>query len=356
MKINLNCPIGKTGYGITSLNILKALDRLGIDVSLFPIGGSNVELNSESEKEILQRVFNNSKEFDRDAPCLKIWHQFDLAQRIGSGKYFAFPFFEVDTLKPLEKVHLNSTDHIFVASKWAKEILEKNDIVKPISVAPLAVDGDIFSLPTKIRMQNDNYVFFHIGKWEYRKAQDFIVKAFSQAFTKEDNVELWMMCDNPFLSKNETQNYIDMCASSPIAHKIKVYERVPTQYHLANFIHHADCGLFPSRAEGWNNSILESMSLSKPIITTNYSAHTEYCTAENSYLVDIDELEVANDARWFFGEGNWAKLGKNQLDQMVNHLQTVYNKGIRTNPAGLETAAKFTWEKTALNIIEAIGE
>jgi hypothetical protein len=162
-KLNLNCAIGKTGYGITSLNILKKLSELDIEVSLFPIGGNQVELNSENEKVILQKAFNNAQSFDSNSPCLKIWHQFDLASRIGSGHYYSFPFFEVDKLKPIEKIHLNSCDGIFVASKWGKEILQKNDISVPIYVAPLAVDLDIFKTPVKIKVDNA-YRFFHIGR------------------------------------------------------------------------------------------------------------------------------------------------------------------------------------------------
>lgn len=345
-KLNLNCPIGKTGYGITSLNILKNLHKLDVEISLFPIGGPQGELNSENEKDIIQQLFNNSQTFDYLAPCLKIWHQFDLAQRIGSGHYYSFPFFEVDKLKPIEKVHLNSCDGIFVASEWGKQVLKQNDIIKPIYVAPLAVDLDIFKIPTKIKVDNA-YIFFHIGKWEQRKGQDFLIKAFNEAFEKSDDVELWLLPHNMFLKPEEEKAWIDIAKTSKLADKIRIFGRLPTQYHLADYIFHGDCGVYLSRAEGWNNEILESMALNKPIIATNYSAHTEYCTKDNSYLVDITETEVANDGRWFHGEGNWAKLGQQQLDQSVELMRFVYHNNVRTNSNGLETAKKFTWDKTA---------
>lgn len=345
-KLNLNCAIGKTGYGITSLNILKKLFNLDLEVSLFPIGGNQVELNSETEKEILQQVFKNAQTFDYSAPCLKIWHQFDLASRIGSGHYYSFPFFEVDKLKPVEKVHLNSCDGIFVASKWGKQILQNNDITKPIYVSPLAVDLEIFKLPIKIKVDNA-YRFFHIGKWEHRKGHDFLIQAFNAAFTEEDDVELWLLPHNMFLKPEEEKFWIEMAKNSKLGNKIKIFDRLPTQYHLAEYIFHGDCGIYLSRAEGWNNSILESMALNKPIIATNYSAHTEYCTSKNSYLVDITETEIANDGKWFHGEGSWAKLGQEQLDQTVDLMRFVYNSNIRTNPEGLKTSKEFTWDNTA---------
>jgi glycosyltransferase involved in cell wall biosynthesis len=345
-KININCAIGKTGYGITSLNILKKLYEQDLEISLFPLGGNQVELNSENEKEIIQSTIKNAQSFDHNSPCLKIWHQFDLASRIGSGHYYAFPFFEVDKLKPVEKVHLNSCDGIFVASKWGKHILENNNITKPIYVAPLAVDLEIFKLPIKIKVE-DTYRFFHIGKWEHRKGQDFLIQAFNTAFKQEDNVELWLLPHNMFLKQEEEKFWIDMAKNSKLGNKIKIFDRLPTQHHLAEYIFHGDCGIYLSRAEGWNNSILESMALNKPIIATNYSAHTEYCNNENSYLVNITETEVANDGKWFHGEGSWAKLGQQQLDQTVDLMKFVYNNNIRTNPNGFNTAKKFTWDNTA---------
>jgi glycosyltransferase involved in cell wall biosynthesis len=349
-KLNLNCPIGKTGYGITSLNITKQLANISdLSVSLFPMS-QHIELNAESEKETITKLLNNSEEFDHRAPCLKIWHQFDLASRIGSGKYFSFPFFEVDTLKPKEKVHLNSCDGIFVASRWAKDVLINNGVHKPIYVAPLAVDMNIFQSPPSIKLQKDNYVFFHIGKWEHRKAQDFLFECFDAAFTENDNVELWILPHNPFLSEDETKKWVTLMRNRKLNKKIKLWNRLPTQYDLCKFIDKADCGVFLSRAEGWNNEILESMALSKPIIATNYSAHTEYCTKDNCFLVNIEELEIANDGKWFHGEGKWAKLGQNQLEQAVKYMRSVYTNNITSNPAGLETAKKYTWSNTA-NII-----
>ena len=50
-----------------------------------------------------------------------------------------------------------------------------------------------------------------------------------------------------------------------------------------------DCGVFPSRAEGRNLELLEMMSAGKHVITTDYSAHTEFCTKDNAGLVPITD-------------------------------------------------------------------
>lgn len=344
--LNMMCPIGGTGYGITSLNIFKELSKLDNKISLFPIG-NNLTCNSENEKPLLQECMSNSKFFDNNAPILKIWHQNDLAMRPGKGRFYVFPFFELDTLSDIEKHHLKCADELFVASEWGRQVLINNGVDKKITVAPLGVDLNIFKKPLKIKIENPNYVFMHIGKWERRKSQDFLIKAFDSAFTENDNVELWLMPFNPFLSKEQEAVWIKMVEDSKLSNKIKIFGRVNTQYELAEFIDYSDCGVFLSRAEGWNNEIIETMALDKPIIATNYSAHTEYCTEKNSFLVNINKLEKAFDDKWFNGEGNWAKLDSDEMEQTVNHLRFVYNNNIKTNPHGLETAKLYSWTNTA---------
>jgi glycosyltransferase involved in cell wall biosynthesis len=284
---------------------------------------------------------------------LKIWHQYDLATRIGNGHYYTFPFFEVDKLTPREIHHLNYSDFIFVASEWGKKILQQNNVNKPIYVAPLGVDASIFRIPeNKILIENDNYRFFHIGKWEHRKSQDILLKAFDAAFDINDNVELYLLPFNPFLTEQENNYWFNLVENCKLKNKIKIFGRLDTQYQVAEFISRCDCGVFVSRAEGWNNEIIESMAMNKPVIVTNYSAHTEYCNKDNSYLVDIDETEPANDGKWFKGFGNWAKITDKQIEQIIHYMKYVYHNGIYSNPSGVATANHYSWNHTA-NIIKS---
>lgn len=344
-NINLVCPIGYTGYGITSLNILKELSLL-CNVTLFPIGGGQkLFLNNNAEINLIKSCVSGQQFYDSEATIIKIWHPNDLTMRPGKGKYCVFPFFELDTLNISEIHQLNQADTIFVASKWGKDILEKNGIKKPIIVAPLGVDTSIFSPIEK--KAHDSYIFFHIGKWEKRKSQDIIIECFNKAFDSSDNIELWLVPHNPFLSEQEEKEWVQIVESSKLSHKIKIFPRLSTQYDLANLINSADCGLFISRAEGWNNELVESMAMNKPVIATNYSAHTEYCNNNNSFLIDIQRLELANDGKWFTGEGNWAYIGDEEKDSIIHNMRMVYKNNIRSNIAGLETAKKFTWNSTA---------
>lgn len=348
-KLNFTSPVGSTGYGITSLNIVKALNLLNVDISLFPIG-SKIEINNNEEKLLIEHLIKKNRFFEPNAPCLKIWHPNDLASRIGRGKFYSFPFFELDSIPKDEAHHINSCDSVFTASQWGKNVLLSNNIKVPIFVAPLGVDTEIFKAPAKIKVTEGKYVFFHIGKWEIRKSHDFLLKCFENAFDVNDNVELRLAPFNFFLNKDEENNWLNMVKNNKLASKIKVFDRFKTQYDLAEFIFYGDCGVFLSRGEGWNNEILECMALDKPIIATNYSAHTEYLTKNNSFMVDVNKTEPAQDNKWFFGQGNWAHLGKEEMEQTIDYMRMVYYDNITNNPDGVISAKKYSWNNTA-NII-----
>ena len=117
-----------------------------------------------------------------------------------------------------------------------------------------------------------------------------------------------------------------------------------------------DCGIFPSRAEGWNLELLEMMSCGKSVITTNYSAHTEFCDNENSYLVNIENEEDAEDGVFFRRNvGEWASIGQKQIQQFADHMRHVYelkqNNRLQGNSHGITTAKKFNWNYSAQKVM-----
>jgi glycosyltransferase involved in cell wall biosynthesis len=317
---------------------------------------SNIQklsLNSETDVSLVKEGLVNAQLFDYNAPTLKIWHPNDLSMRVGKGLFCSFPFFEIDKLTKVEQHHINSCDIVFTASEWGKQILLKNNITTNIQVAPLGVDTSVFK-----ELQNNNkqekYVFINIGKWEKRKSHDIVLECFEKAFNSLDNVELWLVPFNPFLSEDENNYWYSLVENNKLKEKIKIFPRLPTQQNLNEVINLADCGIFVSRAEGWNNEILETMAVNKPIICTNYSAHTEYCNEKNSYLVDIDDLEPAIDNKWFYGQGNWAKIDIKVKNSIIDYMRFVYTNNIRNNPDGLNTAKKYSWNKTSEIISKTI--
>jgi len=349
-KINLHCPINSTGYGIASLNIAKNIYN-HFNVSYFPLG--NITVDTKEDYDFVYKILKNSELADPLSPTIKIWHQFDLMQRIGRGKYFAMPFFELDTFNPLEKRDLSAPDMLFVSSEWAKSIIEKNNVTTPTSVIPLGVDVSVFDYK-KYNKTNPKYTFVNIGKWEIRKGHDFLCDVFKNAFPFENDVEL-IICASEHSSYSSKEEIIKWKEKYSNDKRIKIIPGVESHQQIAKIIAESDCGIFPSRAEGWNLELLECMAMNKPCIATNFSAHTEFCNQDNCFLIDIETTEPAFDGKAFKNQGNWAKISNNQIDQIIFYKRKAYFDKITTNPNGLKTANKYTWENSAQKISGCIS-
>jgi glycosyltransferase involved in cell wall biosynthesis len=347
--INIISPINQLGYGIAGLNILKALSKT-TDVALWPIG--EIQVTNEKDANACSNPIQNASFFDCNQTCLRIWHQHDMAQFVGKGKHIGFPIFELDTFNDLELHHLRSVDELFVCSEWAKDVIQSNKIDVPVQVVPLGVDTSIFK-PVE-STQQEKTIFFNCGKWEVRKGHDILHKAFKKVVESHENVELWMMCENPFNSPQEEHQWKSLYDHP----KIRIIPRVKTQEEVYNIMRKVDCGVFPSRGEGWNLEALELMACGKHVIVTDYSAHTEFCTKDNADLVTINETELAYDGKWFHGHGSWAKIGDQQIDQVAQymsdfHVTNINNHGY-SNKAGIKTALEFSWDNSARKILEHV--
>ncbi|NDB57183.1 glycosyltransferase [bacterium] len=351
--INIVSPINQLGYGLTGLNIVKSLNSI-TDVALWCIGQPQV--TNQEDANIIQKCIDNVRFLDFKAPCIKIWHQHDMTQFAGNGTRIGFPIFELDTFNALEKHHLSSLDKIFVCSEWAKSVILNNIPFKEknISIIPLGVDTTIFrpsSLP-----HSDSTIFFNCGKWEIRKGHDILIEIFNESFEEHDNVELWMMCDNPFCTPEEESSWKNKYLHSKLGSKIKLISRKPTHQEVYNIMSQTHCGIFPARAEGWNLELLEMMACGKPVITTQYAAHTQFCNTSNSYLIPINEYELAYDGKWFHKQGSWAKFGDKEKLSMIKHMQHIHtmrvSNTLRVNFQGIETAQQFTWNNSAKQILK----
>lgn len=334
-EMNLLGVINDRSYGIVTYKLLEHLK-----CTFWPL--HPIQDGLDFNYELIKKCIEKQSKY-LPGKSVRIWHQFDLAQHVGTPR-IGFPIFELNKFNIREINHLKNQDLVLVCSKWAQQVLNTYNIKS--KVVPLGVD----KIENKQLYPHEPYRFITIGKWEIRKGHDKLVEVFNKAFDKE-NVELWMCCSNPFLTPQEQSDWENIYKKSKLGNKIKIIPWQQNHKQLLNIASQADCGVFLSRAEGWNMGALEVMSMGKPVILTDYSGHTEYATNSNSMLVHIDNLELAVDGKWFFGQGEWAALDDKQIDQTIEHMRFCY-KNRPENPNGIETANKFTWAETARLVSE----
>ena len=256
-------------------------------------------------------------------------------------------------------------DAILVCSRWAAGVVASSGMSVPVVVAPLGVDRSIFHEPIGEGRNRDQprgpgpTIFVNNGKWEWRKGHDFLLQAFCNAFTPSDNIILKLLSRSYILSDEANDSSGAVFLGSSIGTRVQLVPRLATQLDVAALLADCDCGVFPSRAEGWNLGLLECMSIGLNVIATNYSAHTEFVEPGNCRLVQVDETEPPPSGDLLRGTGNWGKLGASQMEQMVHHLREVHRLkqegSLARNDAGIATAKAFPWRRTAEAVLRAVN-
>lgn len=365
--LNFVATVGPTGYGQVGINLLSSLWINEVETALFPLGG--ISQPATHHEEFLKASLEYARQFKYDAPCLRLYHQFSLIEQIGKGLKSAYTFFELDKLTYDEVYQLNYQDVVFSPTEWAKQVMVDCGVKTKIEILNPGVDLATFNNLKKkdLGLQGNPTIFFNVGKFMLNKGHDFILEAFDNAFNENDNVALVMACfnsvrvkdfDGPAESKKWEYSFLN--SKMGLAGKVHVVPQMfPNQADLSALMNSCDCGFFPARMEGANLPLMESLSLGKNCIATNYSAHTEFVKEAGCHLIDVNEVEDAYDPPFFRkGCGRWAKLGDKQMEQAVTLLRNIHKdkqeNNLKFNEAGYNYFRKNTWDKAAKKVKETL--
>jgi glycosyltransferase involved in cell wall biosynthesis len=109
------------------------------------------------------------------------------------------------------------------------------------------------------------------------------------------------------------------------SHNIIFLDVVPDE-HLPAILSGAKVSLYPSLYEGFGLPVVESMACGTPVITSNHGALAEVA-GDAAFFVDPEDIDSIAD-------GISELLSNEELNRILH-------------TAGIEQAAKFSWQKTA---------
>ena len=296
------------------------------------------------------------RKFVKNCPQV-VYGQGDVFEK-NDGKYkIGFTMLETTGI-PKEWVRqCNMMDEVWVPSTFNVETFRNSGVTVPIHVIPLGIDPNFYNPKIVSYKNHRKYTFLSVFEWGERKAPEVLLKAYSKAFTKSDEVVLICKVINNDGSINidEEIRKLNLPANGPEI--IFLYNTKFVDYDMATLYRSADCFVISTRGEGWGMPILEAMACGLPTIATAWSSQVDFFNESNGYPVDVEKLIDAKAKCPYYEGFKWANPSEEHLIQRMRYVyenqEAAREKGMK---ASEEVRTMWTWDKAAERMIQRLNE
>jgi glycosyltransferase involved in cell wall biosynthesis len=338
----INAP---TGYAVSSQYLVLALEALKVDVRYGFVYGVEEAPNDD---ERIMEVRRKPKDLE---VTQVVYGQGDVFFK-NSGRYrIGYSMLEVTGIPPDWVDQANALDEVWVPSRFNEQTFSASGVTRPIKVMPLGVDVNYFHPFIHSRKLDSRFVFMSVFEWGERKAPEVLLQAYNQEFSANDDVVLLLKVINTDPGLNIERQVEGMRLRQDRAPVVLVLNHNIPSYQMGSLYCSSDCFVLPTRGEGWGMPTLEAMACGLPVISTHWSAQTEFFDDEVGYPVDIRGLIPAVAKCPYYKGFEWADPDVDHLAHLMRHVyenrEEARAKGLRASIAARE---KWTWLDAAARI------
>jgi len=233
-------------------------------------------------------------------------------------------------------------DYFWCPSVWQADcMIQQGFPADRVYVVPEGVDGTEF-FPIDDSELSDDFTFIIIGKWEYRKATDEMIKCWLETFPLEDyptGIKLVLSVDNWFDKANVDRKIDDI--KSLLDPRIQ-FVHFPPRNQYIELLQSSHVFLSCSRSEGWNLPLCEALACGIPSIALNYSAQAEF-SKNIAHLVNVKDMRPAPGFPGEYAEPDFEHF-KSLLKYVSENWNECRQKALR---GASYVRQRFSWENAA---------
>jgi len=329
-------PRGKLGVGEMVRSLMRVALHKGYQINAIDcIHQDDLILNDHDE---FDPYISNEFKYNLRIYSLTQNHIAALLYRFGTAffdnKMNIFHLaWEFDTRPKELDSALQFCDEIWAISEFTAKAFENNFNIPvytmhcPVdSPSFLKRDRSFFKLPSDLFL----YCFsFDMNSFLTRKNPLACINAFKLAYEKNKKIGLVIKVSNADAKSTDWQNLLNLISNNVNIFIINEIFDKKTVYSLFDC---CDAYISLHRSEGFGIGMAENMLLEKPIICTGYSGNMDFCTSENSFLVDYSLTDVKKD-QYISAEGfHWAEPS---ILSAVHCMEQVYDKRTLSNTRAL---------------------
>jgi glycosyltransferase involved in cell wall biosynthesis len=311
----VSCVFDGSGYGQGVRNWIRGLYKMGVPLWLQPMSFEKDRPDLKEEGPILEALSRTPRPYDVNFVRLSP----EVAQNFldpGSINICSCAW-ETSRLDKYWVECCNKFDAIFVESDWLVGVFKDSGVTVPVYCVPNTVDVEQFK-PKESVNKDKVYTFYSIQQWTERKNGLGLLKAYFNAFTKDDKVRLVLKTYMTRVEVNTTQQQKVKSDIEELKKALNFDRDYPPVYLVTEKLSsdamikmHEDCDCYVllDRGEGLGLPYMDAAAAGNPIIATNFGGSRQFLNESNSYCVDYQPTYVFN-MQWspyYRGDQLWAE-------------------------------------------------
>ncbi len=296
---------GYLGVGESARACAKAANSVGLETSTVNL---NLHLQGGQSDELWPQGLDREGRHGITIAHVDAPQSFDLAQkhpvemhkdnyRIG---YWAW---ELPEFPDAWIQYASAFDEIWCPSEFCRRAMAAK-LPVPVMTMPHAIEmpsvkGDVSQWRSRFQLPEDKFLFlfsYDLNSYSPRKNPEAVIEAYRKAFAngadvENDGVGLVLKMHGRGYNENERAQLDKLKLELP---NLYFVDETLTREELTGLQMSCDCFVSLHRSEGFGLAVAEMMALGKPVISTNWSATSEFVNEHNGCPVDwkLKELEA----------------------------------------------------------------
>lgn len=190
-----------------------------------------------------------------------------------------------------KKVFTNSSRNFAVSNFFAEKLKSKFNV--NVDIFHNLIDTDYF-YPNR-KKKKEEFIFITVGNLVKIKNQKLMIDAFSKAFKEQNNVKLYIIGKGELYE--QLQTYIKQLE---LEKQIKLLG-YKSRKEIVEYLNDSDVFISTSKFETFSIAVIEAMSMSMPIICTNFGGIiSEIIDLEDCFITDHNIEELVNVMKHVF--------------------------------------------------------
>lgn len=335
MKLNFESVVNPLSMGQVSVNLLREFYQRGLEVNFFPIGqnldfGAYNKTSGEFQQWVVDNYNSRLKNYDANAPSLKLWHISGSESRVGGKDNYLYTFYETDEPTKEEINIVKSYKKVFFSSSHAAKCFIKAGC-NNVKHIPLGFDPDFG--PTNKEYHKDKIHFGLIGKFEDRKNTKMIIQSWLEKYGDNPNYLLTLLVNNSFFENDMFSKIMGDALFGKRWKNLNIIAPNLKNNEEVNELHNAiDIDLSGlSSAEGFGLPAFNSCCLGKIVCAAEVPGIEDWAHGPNVVKIKPIGKKSSHDGFFFkrggpFNQGSFAQLDKQAIMDCMDKAVELHNK------------------------------